>query len=361
LVASLIGYYGWVLDYNKQVVKKSVLYHLLPMVLLVALHFILLRLAAGSVTGSLGDEISQPLSSYARKFPYYIFHVLLLGRYFPQPIRQSVYEFFSRNRGLWPFYGLLIVVAGYSILRFRAIAKRHKPSLLIGLWFVLCVGLVLPMWFPDTMLVSFDRYTYFMSPFLYLLLAFFLFRLGRVVAISVLTLYGLVNIYYTVKVVGYWQQSAAIVTGLIDNMPAAEGKTVLILNSPEYLNGVPIIGPFWHFSFGKMRNLYLDNPVDTAVYEVVSYNLLSADDGAHVQVVNDSVLHVTLNQWGTWWWIGMWGAQNYETMDYKLNLIDPGHWYELTLKKPASNYLLLYQVGSQWKVADMSIKDVDQN
>ena len=45
----------------------------------------------------------------------------------------------------------------------------------------------------------------------------------------------------------------------------------------------------------------------------------------------------------------MMGGQSYENNDYKLNLKDPGHMYEMTLKKPAANYLLLYQQGGQWK------------
>ncbi len=359
-VASLILYYRLALDVNKVITRKAMIRFLLPMLAMVVVHLVLLRLSAGSVAGTLGDEISQPFSSYARKFPYYVFHVLFLGRYFTQPVRQSVYEFFSRNRGLWPFYGALLVISGYCIFRFRAIAMRFKPVILIGLWFLVCIGIVAPMWFPDSMLVSFDRYTYFMAPFAYLLLSFFVFRLGRVLAIVLVTGYALINVFFTLKVNRYWGQSASLVSSLIYRIPPPKGKIVLILNSPEYLNGTPVIGPFWHYSFGKMRNLYVEEPIDTAVYEVVSYNMLTANDGAHVNVVNDSVVHVTLNQWGTWWWIGMWGAHNYETEDFRLNLVDPGHWYELTLKKSADNYLLLYQVGLNWKQVDMRKKDKDQ-
>ncbi len=72
------------------------------------------------------------------------------------------------------------------------------------------------------------------------------------------------------------------------------------------------------------------------------------------------MIHVTLNQWSTWWWYAGHGAKNYETAEYKVNMIDPGHWYELTLKKPASQYLLLYEIGDQWKVVDMNKRNEDQ-
>jgi hypothetical protein len=42
-------------------------------------------------------------------------------------------------------------------------------------------------------------------------------------------------------------------------------------------------------------------------------------------------------------------------------MIDGGHYYELTLKKPTAQYLLLYEVGDKWKVVDMDKKKVEQD
>ena len=110
-----------------------------------------------------------------------------------------------------------------------------------------------------------------------------------------------------------------------------------------------------------MHNLLLpDKQINNTVYDVLSYNLTTPEDGAHITVANDSTLHVTLNQWGTWWWFAGKGGYSYENADYKLNLIDLGHWYELTLKKPSQNYLLLYETGGKWKVVDMSKRNEDQ-
>ena len=60
-------------------------------------------------------------------------------------------------------------------------------------------------------------------------------------------------------------------------------------------------------------------------------------------------------------WVPGHGGKSYETVDYKLNMKDPGHWYELTLKRPAAGFMLLYEVGDQWKIVDISKKGVDQN
>ena len=47
-------------------------------------------------------------------------------------------------------------------------------------------------------------------------------------------------------------------------------------------------------------------------------------------------------------------------VDFDVNMIDEGHWYELKLKHPANQYLLLYQAGAQWKVVDLNKKNIDQ-
>ncbi|MCW3121720.1 MAG: hypothetical protein JWQ38_1212, partial [Flavipsychrobacter sp.] len=33
-------------------------------------------------------------------------------------------------------------------------------------------------------------------------------------------------------------------------------------------------------------------------------------------VINDSVINVTLNKWGTWWWENLTGSYSYENKDY---------------------------------------------
>jgi hypothetical protein len=122
-----------------------------------------------------------------------------------------------------------------------------------------------------------------------------------------------------------------------------------------------MIGAEQNSEFRLMHDVLLPaEKTNTAVYDAMAYNMATPDDGANVVVANDSTIKVTLNQWGTWWWYGMKGGNSYENDSYKLNLQDPGHWYELTLKHPAGEYLLLYQQGSQWKTVDMGKKGVEQ-
>ena len=103
--------------------------------------------------------------------------------------------------------------------------------------------------------------------------------------------------------------------------------------------------------------LFTNNKISTPLYDCMAYNMLSPTDGANVIVLNDSTVKVTLNQWSTWWWYATQGGISYENTEYKLNLKDVGHYYELTLKKPANKYVLLYQVGDKWKKVDWSVGD----
>ena len=78
-------------------------------------------------------------------------------------------------------------------------------------------------------------------------------------------------------------------------------------------------------------------------------------------VLNDSMVRVSLNHGGNWWWYEGHGAQSYETDDYKVSMGKVGYFYDLTLKHPASGYLMLYSVGDKWKKVDWDKKNVRQD
>jgi hypothetical protein len=109
-----------------------------------------------------------------------------------------------------------------------------------------------------------------------------------------------------------------------------------------------------------MYNAIMPEKLTNEVYDVEAFYMSSPADGAHVTVIDDSTIRITLNQWGTWWlYYGM-GATSYENKDFKVNMKDAGHWYELTLKHPANEYLLLYVAGDKWQAVDWDKKNIDQ-
>ena len=181
------------------------------------------------------------------------------------------------------------------------------------------------------------------------------------VKLGILAVYFLANLRFTILVSRYWGKSEKVIHGLLYNIPDERNRTIILLNLPQSMHGVAMIGAEQNSEYKLMHDLMLpDKAIKTTVYDAMAYNMETPSDGAHVTVMNDSTVKVTLNQWGTWWWYAARGGHNYENVDYKIDLTDPGHEYILTLKKPAQKYLLLYEVADQWKEVNFDKKGVEQ-
>ncbi len=359
---TLIFHYRFALSVNATISKKAILYFVIPCFVLLIVHVFLVRATTGAFSGNLEDEIHQPLKGYLYKPASYIYHVVFMGRYFSHTDKQMIYDFLGSTKGIALFWGVLALAWLGIILRFKKMTQASKTVVMIFAWLHFAIAIVCPVWFPNILLVNFDRYTYYMLPFIYLLMMFVFVNIRiREWGITFFIIYSLINILLTIRINKYWGQSARIIDSLVHHVPRSSNKIVLVLNLPGNMNGIPMIDPNHHFSFKQVYNFYNDQQINSEMFDVVSYNMSEPGDGAHVNVYGDSLMHVTLNQWGTWWWRGMWGAVSYENEYYKVNMIDMGHWYELTLKRPANEYLLLYNVGDQWKVADWNKKNDDQN
>lgn len=360
-VFTLAIYYRVALGIDKRLLKELILYFTIPQVLIFFLHVILLRVLYHSGIAHVGTVAIQLTSSNFSKSLKYIFHIVFLGRFFPGDIRNKVYHFCESAGGLVIFYGLSLMLLIFLVTRFRQMAASIKAIVLLLIWVAFSLALILPLWFPDTGLVIYDRYTYVLDAFLFMFLSVFVSQFcKRYVFFVIMSLYGLVNIRFTHKVNTYWQQSAHIVNNLVATFPNDPAKKVLLLNLPECLDGVQMVGTRDDGEFRMMYNALMPHKLTNTVYDVEAFYMSSPADGAHVWVVNDSIIKVTLNQWGTWWLYYGYGATSYENADYKVIMRDQGHWYDLILKHPGSEYLLLYTVGDKWKQVDLSRKNIDQ-
>jgi hypothetical protein len=361
-VFTLCLYYYLALGSDKGTFRKSLVYFLMPQVVLFIAHLLLINAIYHSGIGHIGTETMKLSAGNFSKPLKYIFHLLFFGRYFHDDVRQKIYAYCESVEVLATFYVLLVLISGMLIFRFKKLAAKSKASGLLFLWVLFSVGLICPIWFPDSFVVIYDRYTYVLDAFLYMLIALLISYITiRMVAIGIWGLFTLVNVYFTHKVNKMWKVSGDIVNKLVSTFPNDPSKTVLIMNVPECFYGVQMIGSREEGEFKILYNAVMPQKINNPVFEVSASNIIAPDNGAHVMVINDTLLHVTLNQWGTWWWWFGLGAKDYENEYYQLKLTDPGHWYELMLKKPSSQYLLLYIVGDQWRVVDMNKKSVDQN
>ncbi len=360
-VLILICYYHFVLGVDKRIFKQALVLFFVPITSLLILYFTVLRIYSHTFISHYGGLSVHSIYYYLDKPLKYLFHVVFLGRFFPNNIRNSVYNFTEIKAVIIIIYALILMFWGYVLLNFKKVTMRVKLVALVSAYLFATYMFMSPLIFADSLLVYFDRYTYLSNGFTYFLLVLLIsFIPSRVAQIVLFVGYALVNVRFTEKVNKYWKQSAGVIDHLLHQMPDPGNKTVLFLNTPDDLNGVPMIAAEPEGRYKTMINSLTPRPVPNKIYDVLAYNMSNEHDGAHVTIVNDSVMHVTLNQWGTWWLFGMLGAQSYSNSDFSVNVVDQGHWYELTLRHPADQYLLLYQVGYELKVVDWNKKNIDQ-
>lgn len=355
-------YYRDTLRHDKKLFTHIAIRFILPSILLVAGRTWLFKLMYNEWISRVGSAtLLQSFNDYIVKPPRYVFHIIFLGRFFPNEVRQKVYSFCSSTIGLLIFYGLFVALCLFILARYKSFGNKGKAAVLIFLFTILAMLIVLPMWFPELQLVTMDRYTYMLCAFIYMLIALLASYIAkRSVALAVVAVIGLLNLRYTIRVNRYWMKSARINNHLLDTYAIADDKITLLLDQPENMHGVPMIQATTGGEFKLMYNLLRNGHINGEVLDIVSMNMETPADGVFATVLNDSTIKVTANQWGTWWWFDGFGAGDRENEYFKLHAPD-AHWYELTLKKDPSKYRLLYQVGGDWKTVDWSKKNEDQH
>jgi rod shape-determining protein MreD len=357
---AFILYYRYVLDYDKTIFKKALLWFVVPQLVMFVMHLIVLMVVY-SHFAHIANNLFHPFSVYISRPPEYLFHVVFLGRFFSDATRKQVYDALISNAGLIIFYNIIVLIWCSLVSRYTKMGSKGRVGILLFVCIMISMVILMPLAFPEFAMVFYDRYTYFLDAFVYMLFAMLVSYIPvKVIRIVVLSAYALLNLYFTTIVNLNWKRSAYIDNRLLKEMPNPGNKTVVLLNIPQNMNGIPMIGAQRDGAFKKSYNLFVDKNLNNKIYEASAYNMTTKNDGAHVLVVNDTVLRVTLNQWGTWWWYEDYGGRSYENDDYRLIMRDPGHWFDIQLKHPSSDYELLFQQGDQWKVVNMKKMNEDQ-
>ncbi len=369
-VLALGIFYRLALNHDKKKIRHLFTYTVIPFIVLCIARNFLFRLVYHNWVSRLGDSaistaIARPdLNTLILKFlakPLeFIFHIVLLGRYYPETIRRNVYAACESLTGIITFYVLVCIIGLRFILRFKKFEKRTQLAIILFAFAALAVTIVIPMHFPQIQLIAYDRYTYLITAFTYMLIALSLSYIPRrQVGLIIFAVIALINIRYTIKINRYWKQCAHVDNELLDTFPGSSNKITILLDQPENMHGAPMVQATHQGEFKLMYNLLKTDSLTGIIMDAVSFNMETPEDGAHIMVINDSMLHVTANQWGTWWWFDGLNATDRENEYFKIHIMD-GHWYELTLRKPPSQYRLLYQTGGTWKQVDWSKLGQDQ-
>lgn len=363
LTLGLIIYYWLAVHKDARIFKRSLLFFTVPQFVFFIVHLLLFRLIYGGGVAHIGPQLfKNPPGYFLVKPPWCFFHVWVWGRFFPSAIRKAVYDVFRTAGGAIAFYGLLSLICTWIVFRFKKMGVKGRLVSYLFICLLIAQAILMPLWFPEGLLLIGDRYLYLMLAFHAMLLTLLLYSIRRAwLKQGMWWLCACTSIYFTLRLSKKWNESEQVITALQTSPPIKPGKVKLVLNSPACLQGIPMIGATPEGEFRLMHNLFYQPKIKDNLLDVVAYNMITPDDGAHVAVVDDSTIKVTLNQRGTWWWRnGDLRASSYENDWYRVDLRDPGHWYYLILKKPAAVYDLLYQKGKDIKVVDMAIKGSEQ-
>jgi hypothetical protein len=351
LTATLFFFYqklGWEMAAR----RKTWLIFLLPQAGALLLHLLLFRLSYGEWAshGTGTAMAAMGISDYLGKFAKLSFHLLLFGRFWPQGAKDIVYALCEQPLfGYLVFLGIMALLVQWARRSARGFGQA-QIGLLLLLWVLLAMAPALLMPFEPLFTLSGNRYLYLPVAFLSMLLA-----VGLNAApqhwqrMAIAGLWLSISAVLTLRESRHWQTSERINEKLLGNFSQSEGKTTVLLSMPYCYKGIPMINAWPAGNFARMRDVLLDRPAKAHIYDGMAFNMSSPSDGSKVEHVNDSTLRVTLLQWGTWWWYKDFGGYSYETPDYRIDMRDQGHWYEIVFKKPMSEYRLLYQVGDAWK------------
>lgn len=359
---TLALYYYLGLGYDRQLFRKIVMWFFLPQVLLFVAHLGVYHTIYGEWVPHLKEQAMQHSWNYYLSKPAkYIFQLALIGRYFPYDLKVKIYELCESYKAITITLSALAIVTGLVVLRFRKMGKPLRAASLLFVWILPTLFIMGPLWFAVVQPYVFcDRYVYVLSALVYMLGCLLLGAItNRYVFWCLVLIYGIANIFITIKVNKYWHRSSHIIHTLLSEIPSTD-KTIILLNTPENLRGIPMMDATPDGEYKLMHNEFTANKITQPVYDAMAFNMQNEYEGAHVAVMNDSTISVILNQWGTWWWYNAQGGISYENDDYSIDMKDMGHYYELTLKRPASNYLLLYMVNGHWEKVNWNLKTSPQ-
>jgi hypothetical protein len=349
--ATLLYYYrrlGW----HQALRRRTWLLFLLPQIVIWALHLFIFHLTYGE-WGSHGTEgaLAIPFEDQLSKAGKYIYHLLLFGRYWPQEAKEKVYVLLEKTWLLYLILFTVLVLVGWLGRRAYKGYGRGQVSLLLFTWTLLALALTLPLSFEKLFDLPGNRYLYLAVAFSSMLLSLLWHSIRwRWLKVGLACGWIGLAVFLTLRTNRHWQTSERISRHLLESYQESPGKTTVLLSMPYCYKGIPMVNAWPNGNFARMREVLLDKAPKGKIYDGMAANMIAPSNGSEAAFVNDSTVKVTLLQWCTWWWYMDFGGYSYDTPDYRIDMRDQGHWYEMILKKPADQYQLLYQVGDKWHV-----------
>ncbi|MCW3123496.1 MAG: hypothetical protein JWQ38_2988 [Flavipsychrobacter sp.] len=369
LCCTLLLYHFFILKCDQKILRKTILYIIIPQVVIFSVYLLLLHKITGHFFAHRVNEKMDHIRYYLLSTsPKRLFYAAFMGRFFPEQTRDAVNTFFDSPYGMCSFGAFIGVLTIYVLVQFRKFGPSSKVVVLLCLWVMAGLFITATSFFPYTGYVSYDRYIYMTQPFIFAILFILINDLSSpLLKYALITCYGSISACCLLMVNNQWRLSSNVINSLMAKFPVRnDGRVILLLNVPNDLNSILMIGarPMEFYdpwsSFKLTYNYEHTTKITDPVCDIAAFSMKKVSDGAHVRVMNDSVLDVTLNEKQRKWMQYFNTAHSIDNYVYHMDMTDTNAMYRLTLKHPAERYVILYTVGSQWKEVNMNYREGDQ-
>ena len=290
------------------------------------------------------------------KLSRYISRTLFLDFLWPTGAKNFWYHLLQSKALVWIFGIGVLCFFIWGWARYKKLQNSVSVLYALFIFTLLSIILIIPFWFGDMFMVRNDRFYYLPSVFLYQFIAVLLFsirsiKISRIIIPGYIMLFVIGACYVIISV----RAAQKIQMGMMNNFRWQNAKQVLLLNLPCTYNGIGIEPSTQPSNFNFYLNIFGKDSVKGKIYDVAGYNVQEFWNGAHVTVQDSLTLKVTMNQLGSWWWQGEFGALDYENDIYSAKFTGFANEYLLTFKqKPDTGTVILYQQGDQWRRVDMN-------
>lgn len=352
----LILAYYWKNSIDKAAFSRTLKFIFLPQLALFLFHLLIFRLRFGSWVAHYGPtgDFFFTAKDFLPKMLKYLVTLLGFTSHMPYETAHPVYTFLDKPFVYYSAYSMALLLAAIVLIRFKKLPPRLQAATILFGMMMLCIIIISPMYFDDTMQLYNSRRCYELSFPVYMLLSIGIFSLLPATKLPrvLLTIYLCSCVLLAVGKSYQWRRADYMQRTVLRQYKWQNTPHVLILNLPCYYRDIRIIATSKWDEFQENLNVFGFDSSRHKIQYISAYNMNSLWDGAHVTMLDSATLKVTLNQWGSWWMYNLNGATDVETEDYQLEMKDVGHEYLLHLKKPASYFTILYQQADQWKVVD---------
>jgi len=334
------NFYSW---------RKNIGQIVVPQLLAIGGYFVLNKWVFGNWVGHYGASVhwNFPIKTMIATGIKFLAKYLFFVRFYEHPNKEFIFQWIDEHT----FLLFAIILIAFFLIGW--IGYQKKPVYLIGL---LCLVLfaiaILPvsnLYFYYLQYLINDRHGYLASAFLLMGLSICFFQFPKILRIGCLVMYASFSIFFLTQINQHWKTSTTIFNNLMHDFKWYDSPKVVLLNVPENYKGLYLFRIIGEGSGFEDALEYVNgNTYHGEMIEVVQYNMETPTDGVQVERLSDTMLKVTFNQWGNWFWRNGVGAGNgYENEYYSVQF--KGQYYEITTKRNLEDAVFLYQDGMAWK------------